>query len=217
MKGGMNGSRILQKLETYFQLSPAPGGLIVPPDPFEQIQDSIEIVNGMAVRHAAVLLTLTTDNSSGFDDSHVLLTLRTAHLRRHAGQVSLPGGSVNPEDPDIIYTALREAEEETRLRPTDVTVLGTLPPLIMPSAFHVTPVVGLIRPGIALTACPQEVAEIFYVPASILLNPANYRINHSLFRGRERQFWELQHNQYRIWGATAAILHHLAVQLNQLS
>lgn len=213
----MNGSRILQKLETYFQLSPAPGGLIVPPDPFEQIQDSIEIVNGMAVRHAAVLLTLTTDNSSGFDDSHVLLTLRTAHLRRHAGQVSLPGGSVNPEDPDIIYTALREAEEETRLRPTDVTVLGTLPPLIMPSAFHVTPVVGLIRPGIALTACPQEVAEIFYVPASILLNPTNYRINHSLFRGRERQFWELQHNQYRIWGATAAILHHLAVQLNQLS
>lgn len=213
----MNGSRILQKLETYFQLSPAPGGLIVPPDPFEQIQDSIEIVNGMAVRHAAVLLTLTIDNSSGFDDSHVLLTLRTAHLRRHAGQVSLPGGSVNPEDPDIIFTALREAEEETRLRPTDVTVLGTLPPLIMPSAFHVTPVVGLIRPGIALTACPQEVAEIFYVPASILLNPTNYRINHSLFRGRERQFWELQHNQYRIWGATAAILRHLAVQLNQLS
>lgn len=217
MSGGINGSRILQRLEAYFQLSPEPSGLIMPPDPFEQIQESIEIVNGTTVRHAAVLITLTTDNSGGFNDSHVMLTLRTAHLRRHAGQVSLPGGSVNPDDPDIIYTALREAEEETQLRPADVTVLGTLPPLIMPSAFHVTPVVGLIRPGIALSPCPQEVAEIFYVPASILLNPTNYRINHILFRGRERQFWELHHNQYRIWGATAAILRHLAVQLDQLS
>lgn len=211
----MNGSTILQKLETYFRLSPAPSGLIVPPDPLEQSQESAEFVDGTAVRHAAVLLTLTRP-CADMDESHVMLTLRTPHLRRHAGQVSLPGGSANPEDPDIIHTALREAEEETRLRPADVTVLGRLPPLIMPSAFHVTPVVGLIAPGITLSACPEEVAEIFYVPAAIVLNPGNYRINYMLFRGRERQFWELQHGQYRIWGATAVILRYLAVQLDQL-
>jgi len=211
----MNGSTILQKLETYFRLSPAPSGLIVPPDPLEQSQESAEFVDGTAVRHAAVLLTLTRP-CADMDESHVMLTLRTPHLRRHAGQVSLPGGSANPEDPDIIHTALREAEEETRLRPADVTVLGRLPPLIMPSAFHVTPVVGLIAPGITLSACPEEVAEIFYVPAAIVLNPGNYRINHMLFRGRERQFWELQHGRYRIWGATAVILRYLAVQLDQL-
>ena len=191
----MNGSTILQKLETYFRLSPAPSGLIVPPDPLEQSQESAEFVDGTAVRHAAVLLTLTRP-CADMDESHVMLTLRTPHLRRHAGQVSLPGGSANPEDPDIIHTALREAEEETRLRPADVTVLGRLPPLIMPSAFHVTPVVGLIAPGITLSACPEEVAEIFYVPAAIVLN--------------------LQHGQYRIWGATAVILRYLAVQLDQL-
>lgn len=208
---------ILHKLEAYFQLSPAPSGLIVPPDPFEQNHQPDVLVNGMAVRHAAVLITLTKPfDKSRFDESHIMLTLRTAHLRRHAGQVSLPGGSVNPDDPDIIYTALREAEEETRLRPDDVTILGTLPALIMPSAFHVTPVVGLIDPDLDLIACPDEVAEIFFVPASMLLNPANYRINHIEFRGRERKFWEVQFGKHRIWGATAAILHHLAEQLDQL-
>ena len=189
----------------------------MPPDPFERLHEPDLLIHGFAVRNAAVLIAFTTQPDIGpFNESHVMLTLRTKHLRRHAGQISLPGGSADPHDTDIIQTALREAEEETQLRPHAVTVLGKLPALIMPSAFHVTPVVGLISPDLELRACPDEVAEIFYVPASVLLNPANYRINQMEFRGRQRSFWELQHGKYRIWGATAAILHHLAEQLDQL-
>lgn len=213
----MNDGGILYKLEAYFQLSPAPSGLIVPPDPFEQHHETNERVNGVAIRNAAVLITFTKQiNNDPFHESHVMLTLRTAHLRRHAGQISLPGGSADPSDTDIIQTALREAEEETQLRPHEVNILGKLPALMMPSAFHVTPVVGLISPDLELKACPDEVAEIFYVPASVLLNPTNYRINHMNFKGRQRSFWELNFGNYRIWGATAAILHHLAVELDQL-
>lgn len=189
----------------------------MPPDPFEQRHESNVMINGIAVRNAAVLITFTKQlDNSPFNESHVMLTLRTAHLRRHAGQISLPGGSADPGDTDIIHTALREAEEETQLRAHQVTILGKLPALIMPSAFHVTPVVGLISPDLDLRACPDEVEEIFYVPAAVLLNPANYRINHMDFRGIQRRFWELQYGKYRIWGATAAILHHLAEQLDQL-
>jgi hypothetical protein len=92
-------------------------------------------------------------------------------------------------------------------------VVGTLASLLMPSAFHVTPVVGVIDPNLPLRACPDEVEEIFYVPAAVVLNPDNYQISSMVWQNRERQFRELTVGRYRIWGATAAILHHLAQEL----
>lgn len=201
----------VKRLENYFRLTPSSSGLILPPDPSEHIYKPDELVHGKPVRHAGVLIPVIRPRTGG--ESHIMLTLRTEHLRSHAGQVSLPGGSAEPQDRDIIATALREAEEETCLPAAEVQVIGTLPALIMPSAFHVTPVVGLVAPDTRLEACPIEVAEIFYVPTSFLLDPGNYRISSMMFQNRERRFMELDFEGYRIWGATAAILHHLAEKL----
>ncbi|OFE13979.1 hypothetical protein PHACT_06495 [Pseudohongiella acticola] len=199
-------------MESFFRQSPSSTGLILPPDPAEHGYQPDQQIDGRHMRRAGVLIPVIRSRDGG--DSRIMLTLRTQHLRAHAGQVSLPGGSAEPQDTDIIGTALREAEEETCLPANAVQVMGTLPALIMPSAFHVTPVVGLVDADVQLQACPIEVAEIFYVPTTFLLNPKNYRVASMEFQNRERRFMETYFDGYRIWGATAAILHHLAKQIN---
>lgn len=203
------GEGIIRRLEHYFRLSASPGGLITPPDPQDQIIVPAHLQR--QERRAAVLIPIFIDQNN--QNARIMLTRRTEHLRRHAGQISLPGGSVEPQDRDIIHTALREAEEETSLQASSVHIAGTLPALIMPTAYHVTPVVGLVREDVKIMPCPEEVAEIFFVPADILLDPAQYQIGSMTFQNRERKFRELHYKHYRIWGATAAILHHLAEQL----
>lgn len=213
MTGGWQGdSDIVKRLEEYFLLSPSASGLILPPDPAEHHWVPDDPIDGRTVRRAAVLIPIVPP-ASPEGEFRIMLTLRTPHLRAHAGQISLPGGRADDSDADIIHTALREAEEETHLAPEAVRVIGTLPALLMPSAYHVTPVVGLVDPLAQVKPAPDEVAEIFYVPASVLLDPDNYRIGSMMFQQRQRQFLELQHGRYRIWGATAAILHYLAKQL----
>lgn len=207
---------LIARLESFFRLSPSSTGLILPPDPAEHDFRPDQQIDGRLMRRAGVLIPVMPASPGG--ESRIMLTLRTKHLRSHAGQVSLPGGSAEPHDADIIRTALREAEEETCLPAHAVQVMGTLPALIMPSAFHVTPVVGLINAEAEaqLQACPVEVAEIFYVPTAFLLNPKNYRVASMEFQNRERRFMETHFDGYRIWGATAAILHHLAKQIHAL-
>ncbi|HDZ09418.1 CoA pyrophosphatase [Pseudohongiella sp.] len=205
---------LIARLESFFRLSPSSAGLILPPDPAEHAYQPDQQIDGRDMRRAGVLIPVIQGGAPG--ESRIMLTLRTKHLRSHAGQVSLPGGSAEPQDVDIIGTALREAEEETCLPSHAVQVIGTLPALIMPSAFHVTPVVGLVHAEVELKACPIEVAEIFYVPTAFLLNPKNYRIASMEFQNRERRFMETHFDGYRIWGATAAILHHLAKQIHEL-
>lgn len=205
---------LIARLERFFQLSPSSSGLILPPDPAEHDYRPDQQIDGRDMRRAGVLIPVIQAGGGG--ESRIMLTLRTKHLRSHAGQVSLPGGSAEPQDADIIRTALREAEEETCLPSHAVQVIGTLPALIMPSAFHVTPVVGLVKAEVQLQACPVEVAEIFYVPTAFLLNPKNYRVASMEFQNRERRFMETHFDGYRIWGATAAILHHLAKQIHAL-
>ena len=214
---------LLERLEKYFRLSPDPSGLILPPDPEERIWLPDGLINGRAARKAAVLIPIVPPVSSfsgtalHSTDYHIMLTLRTPHLRAHAGQVSLPGGSMDSTDIDIVHTALRETEEEIHLPPSKIRVIGKLPPLIMPSAFHVTPVVGLVDPDAVVKPSPDEVAEIFYLPASVVFDPASYKVNTMPFQGRDRRFMEFQFGPHRLWGATAAILHYLAVQLAEVT
>ncbi|CAN5219108.1 hypothetical protein BH11PSE9_BH11PSE9_07560 [soil metagenome] len=109
-----------------------------------------------APAHASVLVPLVLR-----DDMTVLLTQRTDHLTDHPGQVSFPGGRVEPTDADATATALREAHEEIGLEAGYVDVLGAMPTYTTGTGFVVTPIVALITPGFTVTADPFEVAEVF--------------------------------------------------------
>jgi 8-oxo-dGTP pyrophosphatase MutT (NUDIX family) len=166
---------------------------------------------GRAPAHAAVLLPLVTYG----DGLRLLLTRRTDHLRDHAGQVSLPGGRVEPQDASLEATALRESEEEIGLHHEFIEVLGRLPIYTTVTAYQVTPVVALVQPGFELKLHEGEVAEAFEVPLQFLMTPAHHRHHVFEFAGGRRQFlsmpWRnteagVDAQEYFIWGATAAML-----------
>lgn len=145
----------------------------------------------------------------------VLLTRRSAHLRDHAGQISFPGGRQEAADADAVAAALREAHEEVGLAPARVEVLGTLPVYTTITAYRVTPVVALLRPGFALAPDPFEVAEVFEVPLAYLMTPAHHQRHEFEAAGVRRQFLSMPWTangadgaarRYFIWGATAAML-----------
>lgn len=162
-----------------------------------------------SLRKAAVLIPVSRPVREA-PSSRVVLTVRSENLKSHAGQISLPGGSIEPGDKSLADAALREAEEEIGLPPKQVEVIGELGPMALPSGFLVTSVVGLIPPGLAFTACSREVADIFETPLDLILNPEAYVRSSYLHAGVKRGTLELHYEDYRIWGATAAILHRLA-------
>jgi len=139
----------------------------------------------------------------------VLLTQRTDHLPKHAGQVSFPGGKSEPHDASAVETALRETEEEVGLDRRLVEVVGQLDVYETRSGFEVTPVVGLVDPGFSLKPDPYEVADVFEVPLSFILDPANHRRDSRELEGLTRVFYVLPYPNRYIWGATAGILVNL--------
>lgn len=163
-------------------------------------------------RSAAVLIPVSRLDAN--KQSSIVLTVRSENLRSHAGQISLPGGTTEAEDEDEAATALRESNEEIGLHPTDVEVIGKLGEMPLPSGFRVTPVVGLINNGLEFVANPGEVADIFQVPLDLILDPSAYTRSNVEFKNKQREILELHYEDYRIWGATAAILHHLAKRIS---
>lgn len=140
----------------------------------------------------------------------ILLTRRTAHLAAHAGQVSFPGGRIEPDDADAAAAAFREAEEEVGLPRAAVEHLATLPMHLTGTGYAITPVVGLVTPPFLLAPDPGEVAEAFEIPLARVLDPAGPYEAEAEFRGRMRRFWVIPDERHHIWGATAAILVNLA-------
>lgn len=155
-------------------------------------------------RTAAVLVPLVQRN----DGLTVLFTQRGPHLNAHAGQVSFPGGRVDETDSGPMAAALREAEEEIGLSPGNVAVLGTLDRYITRSGYAVTPVVGLVSPPSVWTPHSFEVDAIFEVPLPDILRPDMLIEDAVEFDGRLRRFYAMQWQEYRIWGATAGMLHN---------
>jgi 8-oxo-dGTP pyrophosphatase MutT (NUDIX family) len=165
---------------------------------------------------AAVLLPLVMR-----DELTLLLTQRSSQLRAHSGQVAFPGGRTDESDQDAVDTALREAYEEVGLPRHHVEVLGTLPTYVTGTAFIITPVVALVTPGFRLQPNPDEVADVFEVPLSYLMNPANHRRHEMAFDGGIRQWLSMPYTdpvnevdegeaiERYIWGATAGMLRNL--------
>ncbi|WP_135465627.1 CoA pyrophosphatase [Crenalkalicoccus roseus] len=139
----------------------------------------------------------------------VLLTLRSARLNAHAGQVSFPGGRIEAgETPEA--AALREAAEEVGLDPRLAELVGRLPDHLTGTGYRVIPVVGLVRPPLSLAPDPAEVEEPFELPLSVVLDPRAPERRRAAWRGVMREFWVWPHERHYIWGATAAMLVNLA-------
>lgn len=160
---------------------------------------------------AAVLVAITDRPEPG-----LILTQRTANMRKHAGQVAFPGGRVDLGDQDAVAAALREAEEEIGLDRAHVRILGTSDGYKTMSGFDITPVIGVIPPDLNLTPHADEVADIFEVPFRHVLDPANHVRRTGDWLGHERSYYEIMWNDYRIWGVTAAMIVNLSARIGSL-
>ena len=163
----------------------------------------------MEFRHAAVLVAVIDKANPS-----VIFTRRPMHMDKHAGQVSFPGGKLEPQDADAKHTALREAQEEIGLNPKYVNILGCLDIYHIGSGFKICPVVALVSPGLKLTAAPNEVDEIFEVPLDFLMAQTNLKLHSKVWRGKLRQYYALKYKQHEIWGATAGMLNNMRDMLN---
>ena len=157
------------------------------------------------VTRAAVLVPLIL-KAEGLS---VLLTQRTNHLREHAGQISFPGGRMDPEDGGPNDTALRESEEEIGLDRNRVEIIGHMPQYLTVSGYSVTPVVGLVQAQAEYVLDEFEVADVFEVPLQFLMDPANHQVRMWQSEQGGRRFYAMPYENRFIWGATAGMLRNL--------
>ena len=160
----------------------------------------------MALTRAAVLVPIVLHES----ETTVLLTRRTDHLYHHAGQVSFPGGRIDPGDADAADAALRETEEEVGLPRDQVTLIGALDTYVTRTGFEVMPMVGLVTPPFPVAPDEFEVAEVFEVPLGFFLDAANRETRSRVYEGKERQFYAYRYRRHLVWGATAGMIVNLA-------
>jgi 8-oxo-dGTP pyrophosphatase MutT (NUDIX family) len=163
---------------------------------------------GGEIMPAAVLVAVVDRPRPG-----VILTERPATMRKHAGQISFPGGRIDPGDDGPVAAALREAEEEIGLPPAAVDLVGVADVYRTITGFEVTPVVGVVPPGLDLRPHPGEVASMFEAPLDHLLDPAHHLVRTVEWQGRERCYYEIDYQGCRIWGATAAMIVNLSRRL----
>jgi 8-oxo-dGTP pyrophosphatase MutT (NUDIX family) len=151
---------------------------------------------------AAVLVPLV-ERSTGMT---VLLTERAATLKDHAGQISFPGGRIEPDDKDAWHAALREAYEEIGLLQEFVEFAGYLPDHVVITGFRVTPVVGFVSPDYQLRIAAAEVNDVFEVPLDFILDAANHKPRQRNIAGMSIEVHDIPYGKRNIWGATAGML-----------
>ena len=180
------------------------------PSQLPPIEADLPEVRAGAFVEAAVLVAITDGSKPG-----AILTVRREHLRTHAGQIAFPGGRIDPGE-DATAAALREAHEELLLDPASVTIAAASDRYRTVTGYVVTPIVGTIPPDPPLTPHEHEVADWFEAPLDFLIDPANHQQRSVMFQGKERNYYEINWNGRRIWGATAAMIVNLSRRLQWL-
>ncbi|MET1079893.1 MAG: CoA pyrophosphatase [Pseudomonas sp.] len=150
---------------------------------------------------AAVLVPITRS-----DEPELVLTLRASGLSTHGGEVAFPGGRRDPEDPDLIFTALREAQEEIGLPPGLVEVIGPLSPLVSRHGIQVTPYVGLVPDYVEYKANDGEIAAVFTVPLAFFCDDPRQTTHRIDYLGRSWYVPSYRYGEYSIWGLTAIMV-----------
>lgn len=170
------------------------------------LNPDVQLPAGRKLRAAAVLVPITT-----FDgQARVILTKRASSLKHHPGQIAFPGGKQDEGDADLADTALREAWEEIGLPRENVSILGKLETHETVTSFQVTPILAHVTQAFQSRPEAGEVDEVFSVPLSHVLNPANFQIQARMWQGRKRHYYTVPFGPYYIWGATARMLRGLA-------
>ena len=164
-----------------------------------------ELMNRRGLTRAAVLIPIVNRE----EGATVLLTQRTDHLDSHPGQVAFPGGKIEKGDTSPLDTALRETREEVGLADKHVEALGYLQPYQTTSGFRIVPVVALVQPPFNLSPDENEVADVFEVPLSFLMNPDNHQKESRVWENRRRYFLVMPYEDRHIWGVTAGIIREL--------
>ncbi|PMH46579.1 coenzyme A pyrophosphatase [Vibrio sp. 10N.286.49.B3] len=161
------------------------------------------------LRKAAVLIGLV-ERESGLN---VILTKRSNHLRHHPGQISFPGGKLEPDDHSLQTAAIRETYEEIGIPADKIKVFGHLPPLSTISRFSVTPILAFIDHDYSLKLDTNEVETVFEVPLSFLFNQSNLYSQHFIVKNTPHRLFAIPYQGHFIWGVTAQIIQALQVQL----
>lgn len=179
-----------------------PLSIISGPSDFDLNPDAVsEFARAKPPRPAAVLVPVIAREALT-----LLFTLRTDHLPTHAGQISFPGGRIDPGDSGPIETALREAEEEIGLSRALVEPLGFLDAYRTGTGYCIAPVVALVSPDFTLAINAGEVADVFEVPLSHFTRSQNYLTEVRTIAGKDRRYYAIPYLERYIWGATAGIL-----------